>query len=542
MKMKRLIKTGLLLVAAGIFAACTSEDVAQDKAEDKENETVTPKGIMFTINEPKVGAKARVIDFETGANAKTRTIIKHTPGNGADAYWTSTDYIFVQDHGGTWRKSTAIQLNDGGASATFTLPAATYDDGCQVNYTVTGDNIIGVETTATIPTIQTQTTPNNFSHAAVSGDCGVGVARATSTPNKFNFTLKHKPSYLCFLPRCESVALGQNIRLTTIRVESDNTISAVLFLPSPQEDIGRFITLNTGNGIASYFPLTNTSDSPETNAAYMVIAPGTHNLTIKYTIRDKDYGTTVDITQTVNANFEAGKIYDIRANLTLPPAPPMLKYYMWDAQNHYWYGHEPNGIPDGFYPGNATDLQHRWYNTSLTGPGIRNDAQTELFKKLPNVNEMMWYAFKGDAHWGDDGNVYDSNGHPYWLQGIWLKKKAKIMADEGITKEQMENGYPKDNPTDWRKTLYTHTTPGFQIGSVAMTPVPNKTDYFFLPAQGHYFIGVRAKWPIEVDCWTSSATPDWRYDAYHLLANRQSKTIGVYRYSRNIGYMAIIFE
>ena len=51
-------------------------------------------------------------------------------------------------------------------------------------------------------------------------------------------------------------------------------------------------------------------------SAYMVIAPGTHKLTIDYTIEDPATEIEGTIRKYVNLTCDPGKIYDITANLT----------------------------------------------------------------------------------------------------------------------------------------------------------------------------------------------------------------------------------
>lgn len=549
MKTKGLIKTCLWGIAALTLAACTSDDVAQDK--EKKNETETAKGITFTINEPKGAAKARMTAAETWVDAKTRTIIKHWPGYGADAYWTSTDYIYVRDHNGIWQKSTAIQLNDGGTSATFTLPNATYDDGCVVNYTMTDDQILGKGTTTTIKNVQTQTNVNDFSHAAASGDCGFGYARATGNPDKFNFTLKHTPSYLCFIPRCENEGLGQNIELTKITVTNSglNMLAAIY----PVGSVGGYgwesryktITLTTGTSTAG-FPLTNTSDSHWINAAYMVIGTGAHNLTIKYTIRDKDNGQTTDITQTINENFEAGKIYDIRANLT-PESAGEAKYYMWDAQQDYWHGHlNAYGEPDGNYPQSNSDP--RWYNEAYPGYEKPNDAQTAFFKTLPNVNELWWYVVHGDAHWEDNCVVGVKDNHLKLIGGgLWLRKKSAILAHikangypASLTEASLKAGYmfsPTSPLEDMRGNRFAT-----QVNSIPGRPA-NTADYFFLPALAWYSNGWRQGeyYGSHGAYWTSNAYPGYSSNQAFCLYFDHNYT-GMGTFQRSEGYTARPFE
>jgi len=173
MKMKRLIKASTLLMAAALFAACANEDITQP---DKENEAL--KGsVIFTTNGPKISAKRLSIDGEEEfVGAKTRTTITHTPGQGADVYWTNDDFIWVLNRNNQWKKSRNIILHDGGASAEFRLrgSASDYKDGCVVVYSKWGTAL-----STSIPAYQPQTTPNNFNSAGDWGDCGMGVARNT---------------------------------------------------------------------------------------------------------------------------------------------------------------------------------------------------------------------------------------------------------------------------------------------------------------------------------------------------------------------------
>ena len=141
MKLKTYFSAVLLCLAVGLFAGCSSDSPASDNLSvDNKNgkqPTEEVKGVHFSIDEPKLTTSSRALIYGGNtANAKTRTFIKHTIGNGADAYWSSNDFIFVKDKYGNWQKSIAITLHDGGSSAEFTLPGAVSDylDGCEVRY------------------------------------------------------------------------------------------------------------------------------------------------------------------------------------------------------------------------------------------------------------------------------------------------------------------------------------------------------------------------------------------------------------------------
>ena len=82
------------------------------------------------------------------------------------------------------------------------------------------------------------------------------------------------------------------------------------------------------------------------NAAYMVIAPGKHTLTIDYHIEDPVTKVKGIITKTLAANdFKANMVYDISANLT--PKDYSANYYMWNALEATWTEKSHLFIPYG---------------------------------------------------------------------------------------------------------------------------------------------------------------------------------------------------
>ena len=548
MNMKRLIKASMLLMVAALFAACANEDVAQDKK--KENGTEAPKGgVIFAANGPKASAKQLSIDGEDEfAGAKTRTNIKHTAGQGADAYWTSGDFIWVWDKNGMFHSSTHTEIHDGGASAEFTLPGSMsdYADGCEVRYTLGGLAIIH-PTAVLFSNVKQITAPNDFS--IVGGDCGSGKAYATGNPAKFNFRLSHKAAYLCFLPRCENAALAPNIRLTKIRLTATKCYNNPSY---PLCDLYNFDgeTIGPGGGYfpsntmtmeVSDFPLFTTANQ-EANAVCTIIRPDTYDFKIEYTIKDPTTNVETVVTQTLtNKTFDKGKIYDITADLALGP-----KYYQWDAKYDLWYNHlKADGTPDGILPQDNTDP--RWYHE-----GVAPLAASESCKNAPNINELSWYVTKGDPHWDTQSRVMVQNGHlqNVNIDGIWLKTKAAIIRDNSdITATRFSNAYPGNDGVDhdWRYTEVTtpYPYPGVSGGNLSHGTPANTADYFFLPALGFYeaekttstFYGTAGYY------WTSSATV-WTGNPRYAFAFSFIKTLGlsIFNPGRTNGYSAVPFE
>ena len=499
MKLKTYFNAALLCLAAGLLAACAGDELTNGNNKGKTNEL--PQGVHFAINELKLKAQSRAVITENGtAAAKTRTIIKHTLGQGAEAYWSEGDRIFVKNKNGDWKRSIATSLLDGGTRALFILPGNEddYADNCAVAYADFDENspegyraIDGIISGSTgympaveIKTNQDQTTPNDFSKAGKWGDCGVGTGKKQG--GKFEFTLEHSPSYLCLLPRCENAGLGTNIELTNIMIyatsASNNSITSTMF--ELHEDGTIDYPLGTPSsygspsnvvmGTVNNFPLTNTATNPETNACYFVVYPSTYDFAITYTIKDKVTGVEAQIKKQVNGVVcKAGEINDIPAWIDKDiknQAQP--KYYEPWAAEDYWYGHlKADGTPDGNYPGVGDS-----YRSS--GSGTPN----AVFNDIPNINELVWYIKHGDAHWGQM-IVAKNNSHLDVVNGIWLKKKAKIMVDQSVTEAEMKAGYPKVSPYDYTNDILDSY--GMQ-NTVSSAPLIDKSDYFFLPAFGSY--------------------------------------------------------
>lgn len=489
MKVKKL---SFLCVAALLFASCASEDNANQSNKPQQDTTNVPM-VTFVGYQP-----------ETTASAKTRTTATHERGKAAKVFWEPTDRIWVKNDQGVFRQSetATFPTANNKAQANFKLRTSYWDGyykkfNPEVRYVGTSYNVNSVQ----IADQQTQTNPNDFSHLGVAGDCGTAIAQGAAGDHRF--TLKHKASYLCFVPRCMDATLGPNIYLTKIKVTANKPIAGSYDftdgslenkIPVGYSSNEITLTLTPGN-----FRLNTTTENPAVNGAYMVIKPGTYDLTINYSIKDPTTNIEKDIVKTVrNFNCPVGKIRDMKAwidkdftNLSY------IKHYMWDAQLPYWYGHEneqpivDNGTSSQ-NPKNASDP--RWFNTYLQPYRSSYDGQTALFRRLPNTNEMLWYAYKGDPH--AEQCLAIANGHLQQVWGIWLKKKARILRDQGISQEQMRSGFPYKNPITGAITMVDYTKETFRLSSPGLNPPPDanfsisplgdKTDYFFIPALGRY--------------------------------------------------------
>ena len=509
---KHLLKTRLLsfAVLCGIaltFASCAKDDVAQNPAKPNEEEN------------------KNLTTFVAGGENKTRTSLDY---NTSDFYWEAGDYIYVKDDDGVLQKSTNAPTQKV-AAFKYKVPGKfTASTSYKVYYL--GKNSSGND--VTISTTQTQTTPDNTEHFGTSGDYGSATATKITGKQQFKFTLEHQPAYLVFQPYTSNTILNK-CYLTKVEVTSNNDIAETYTINTSTDNLdgsagGKQIVLTMGGG----FPLTNSSASRTTNGSYMIIKPGTHTLRVRYWVRDNVTGTEGTITKILpSTTFISNTYYDVTANLDVRNYDGE-HYYMWDAQDQYWKGHEWNN--GGSQPSTITqpassdyaqnNSDNRYYNESYPGYGISNPATHASCKDLPNVNEMSWYCMYGDPRWDDD-ELWTTMGHLY-KGGMWFKKKSVLQAESHYDTEKGADG-----STDSRVAYKYYTNTNSSIAS----GIPSAADankYFFLPALGYYDSGM----PIGVGhnvgyYWSSSASPFYNYAALYLSFNNSSvQVFGMYRY------------
>ena len=521
---KYLFKTQLLSLAAfcGIvlaFASCANEDVAQNTtgAESDYDKNLTA--------------------FFAGDEATTRTSLDYNSGN---FYWEAGDYIYVKDDNGVLQKSKNAP-NQRLASFKYMVPGKfTAKTSYKVYYL--GKNSDG--TSVSISTDQSQTAPNNTAHFGAAGDYGTATATGTLGGKSFSFELEHQPAYLVFQPYTSNTIL-HNCYLTKVEVSSDNDIAETYTVNTTTGALkasagtgNKQIVLVTkdptsGSAYNNGFPLTNNSASVTTNGAYMVIKPGTHTLKVRYWVKDVATSTEGTITKTYSSTaYASNTYYDMTANLNVKDYRGD-KYYMWDAQQNYWSGHEWNSANpwqpvlndanNGNYAKSNTDL--RYYH-EVGGLG-RFDA-TQSCATLPNVNEMTWYAAKGDPRWDAD-ELWTTMGHLY-KGGMWFKKKSVLQAEGNYNTEKSVNG------TDWR----TNGKGNDWSVSQTLPSAAAANKYFYLPALGKYSSGRLNEVGDFGYYWSSSAFPWFSRSAYYLYF--ASGYVGVYYYGCFNGFRVGGFE
>ena len=498
-----------LAVVFGIaltFASCAKEDVAQNPT-NKEGDN-----------------DKNLTTFVAGDEAKTRTSLDY---NSSDFSWEAGDYIYVKDDDGVMRKSTNAPTQKV-AAFRYRVPGKF---GASASYKVyyLGKNSNGSQ--VTISANQTQTAPDNTEHFGTAGDYGTATATGAVGGSIFSFQLEHQPAYLVFQPYTSNTIL-QNCYLTKVEVTSDNDIAETYSVNTTTGALdasagtgSKQIVLTTSGSSTNPngFPLCNSSASVTTNGAYMVIKPGTHILKVRYWVKDVATNVEGTITKTLPATaYASNTYYDMTANLNVRNYDGD-KYYMWDAQEQYWKGHEWNlggsqptlttQSASSDYPQNSSDPNHRYYHEG--GGSGRFDA-TQSCAGLPNVNEMTWYAAKGEPRWDAD-ELWTTMGHLY-KGGMWFKKKANI---SGYNPNTAVDG------TDWR----TNGNGNSWSASYTLPSAADANKYFYLPALGYYLSGQLYNVGGYGLYWSSSATP-WNSNfAYNL--HFSSGYVNVYDTSHN---------
>ena len=470
------------------IGSCANDDVAQNPQMPNDDKNLT----TFAAGTPT-----------------TRTSME----SDGKFFWEAGDKIYVKDDNNTWHASSNSPTGKTD-NFKFKVPGTyTAHNSYEVYYPGQG----GSNDQAVIAAFQSQAEPNTTAHFGAAGDCGMATATKVSGKQQFAFTLDHKAAYLLFLPRTSNTIL-HNCYLTKVEINSDNDITSTYTLNPTTGELtgtgtGKQIVLTTkGSGTyANGFPLTNTSASASTNGSYVVIKPGTHALKIRYWVKDIATGTEGTITKTLTqATYDQNKYYNITANINVRDYDGD-HYYMWDAQNQYWSGYEwtkhlasgvgqptLQGQPAGNYAQSNTDS--RYYHEG-GGYSVRFDA-TQSCATLPNVNELTWYADKGDPCWDND-ELWTTMGHLY-KGGMWFKKKSQI---SGFNANTAYDG------TDWRTNANEHNwTPSPTPPSAA-----DAGNYFFLPALGLYDLGQLSLVGFYGYYWSSSASPWFGNNAYNLF-------------------------
>ena len=532
------------------FAACVAASALMSSCSNEENAATNGQLTAFTggivTEAPMSRVQLGVSESSTVAPGfLTRTSMERPAiGGKGTFFWEKGDVIYVQDDNNKFFQSQS-NIADKTARNTFLVNGAY---GANTSYDVYyyGTHSSSDPKKVVIAATQTQAAFNDTKHFGASGDCGVAKAEKNTEAGKsgYKFDLEHKVSYLCFLPYITSKEQRENYKIQSIELTSNNNIAGTYDLSSTGlsgEGSSKTITLRAGeNGLLLADKTVNTQNI--TNSLYMVVAPGEYTIKVKYTLFDTKTNKTLTLTKSYGSRtLAANTIYDIPVNLNMATSSDGgHNYYMWDAAENYWSGHEwdstdpwqpikedaPTNDKD---PKSKEADASRWYHE---GGGSFEASVNPLFKKLPNANEMAWYVMKGDPHW-DNTTQWEAFGEKH-TGGIWLKKLS-VIANEN-NKQLADLKLKNHENIDMRATYKTYN-------SLLISGKPKDSEinnYFFLPALGHYVIGQLGDLGSLGFYWSSSAHPSDSSYAYYL--NFGSSSVYVYNGYRNYGLVAQPFE
>lgn len=380
MKMKKISTfavTSLMALAVSLtLASCSSDDIIENSGENTAGKNPTVQTV-----------------FSCGDDDLTRTSIN----NKRAFFWEKGDKIWIYD-GSQWQKSTKSDIAAPQTpQAKFTLNGSYDKENYQLLYTgyTNGDTATTQYNKVTIADVQTQKAWNDGSHLGTSGDCGTARAYRQAN-NTYRFSLEHKASYLLFYPFLHTDLTG-DYTLEKIEVYSDLSASTIAgtfdfdftngLLNSDgtpkTPDAGtakQEMTLNCGNLATGEFGLPKTAPnlSDVNNAAphcLMVIAPGDHQLTIRYVTKKSD-GTQHDFIKDIALKqYKPNGVYTFVHELQHPMAMSTMvfnerTFYQWGCVNAYTIGTTIGGNNGNYYLANHSYLRKQKLATADFWPNL----------------------------------------------------------------------------------------------------------------------------------------------------------------------------
>ena len=415
----------LLALTGALFlvTACANEETNSKQEQAQKPDT---KGLTaFVVN-----------------NGATRTTADYD-GSGLNFYWTEGDRLWVND--GTLIQDNSNNITDlltdnpsiptavkRTATARFYFSGTYTAPSYPVRYTgknsTVGDKVIFKDQ-------QAQALPNDAAHIGEDGDCGTGTA--VSWGGDYDFTIDHKASYLTLLPY-STVNFSTSVKLTQIKITADEALSGQFNFDDSGIDLSsrptptitnRSITLTLNGGGTNGFKIP-IAPKKEHNASIIVLPPGTYNnVSIEYSLYDQ--------TSTKSAIIK-------REYATLTFIPGKNKKI-------------------------TTNLQMPIYITPM-GPWKEG---------VPNVNQALWYMWKGDPHL-DKTSIYAARRTAtlpanICRGGLWIKKKDKLPGFNAAT------AHDGANHIKYANGVYYGEINNYAIPLPTGIPT-NINDYYFLPS------------------------------------------------------------
>ena len=558
MKTKKLFISFAAFAAASVLmSSCSNEE---STATTNEQLTAFTGGIVTEVPMERVQIGTPGITTRTSMN-------RDKIGGQGVFLWEPNDVIYVVDDNDKLRKSLNT-INESAPRTTFLVDGSYTTKGPYDVYYY-GTNTGAGAQKVVIADNQTQSEFNNTKHFGAVGDCGVAKATKTTAAGTsgYRFDLEHKASYLCFLPYIPSQQDRANFKIRRIEITSkvDNISGTYDLTQDGLSGTGdaKTITLNVGtDGKGLALADQNTATTSIKNSLYVVIAPGERNLSVKYTVFSIKENKELTLTKHYKTHtFAINRICDIPVSLgsadlnggheNADGSDGLAEdyvaftytgknYYMWDARENYWSGHEWDATTDPWQPTikGATSSNYPESNTADASRWCHEgsgsfEASNALFKELPNANELGWYVLKGDAHW-DNSTKWKVFGKVY-TGGIWLKKLSVIAKENGKELADLKKADPDGrNLLTSANTYYTSPKSGKPADSEI-------SKYFFLPALDYYFSGKLYDLGSSGYYWSSSAFPSisssYAYSLYFY-----SNGVGLVSSDRRDGVVAQPFE
>ena len=546
MKTKLFVSFAAFVAASALMSSCSNEESADSNNNSNSNGQLTAftGGIVTEAPMERMQLSTPEISTEVPDFLTRTSMSRNGIGRQGAFLWEPKDVIYVEDDKKKLCKGKST-ITNAVARTTF-LVDGTYTKNSQYEVYYCGTNTGAGAKKVVIAGSQTQVAFNNTKHFGAAGDCGVAKAAKATVADKrgYSFNLQHKASYLCFLPYMAIKAQRANFKIRRIEITSNNNISGTYGLTQAGlSDTGnsKTITLNVGtDGKGLKLADQATATKSIKNSLYVVIAPGTHALKVKYTVLDAK-NTVMTITKSYKShNFGANKICDISVDLGVLGVRQYSghNYFMWDAAENYWSVHEwdsaypwqptVNGAYNDGYPESRPSDASRWCNE---GRGVEA-SNNPLFMGLPNANEMAWYVLKGDAY-RDNSTQWKAFGKTH-TGGIWLKKLSVIAKENRKEPAALKQADPNGKDLCASPDYY-------EISSKSGKPSDSVIGkYFFLPALGRYGSGFLRELGSYGFYWSSSADPGSIRHAFYL--GFDSGKVFVDCSHRYYGFVARSFE
>ena len=492
----------LLALAAVLFTACAADDADTDRQNPKPD---------------TAGLTAFVMEDSTDSPA-TRLVGEHT-GSGVRFYWSRHDNIFVDNPTKytEWSASKYSNIsdltNDGYRivdracipkakfwfEGKFTKPEyrvrflgrGVSNEKYADQVYIRGDgNYIG-------PQLMDVEYPQT-------GDFATGIAHRQAD-GTYTFKLEHKASYITFRPFSTQKAFG-NAKggdvVWSIEISADQALCGWFDIKGDTIDLSsrptdeKYKKISCSGAMNYLLNIPSEAFSADDHSyAIMVVAPGTYtNFTVRYRFGPNFNFSTGYVTKTYpRVTFTAGKNKVISQKIQVEEYPGDT-YYMWDAAEPYWKGHEWNssdpaqpigGFATDHYPKSNADS--RWYNEVPSYAGADGAAPavaaSRSCKDCPNINELLWYRMYGAPYYDDEVYVLMNE---IWCGRVWLKKLSTIAREQGKTVAELKEKAP--DGVDYTRSTKIPDMDSFHAASEKLeSGKPNNmADYFSLPFLGGY--------------------------------------------------------